>query len=78
MTSLYEKIRHNHALLMLICCAVPIILLLVAVYAFAVDRQYIFWAMLLLCPAMHFIMMKDMHKHPAPQEEQKKGKGGCH
>lgn len=75
MKSWIEKIKHHHALLMILCCAVPLIILLIAVYGFGLNNKYLFWAMLLLCPLMHFFMMKNMHKGKA---DNKQNKGGCH
>ncbi len=57
-----QKIRHNHGLMMIICCALPLILLIGAVYVFGLSNRYLFWFILLLCPLMHYFMMKDMHK----------------
>lgn len=79
----WEKIKQNHGLMMVLCCGIPLIVLLIAVYAFGVSRSYLFWFVLLLCPLMHFFMMKDMHKgHAEHKEDQgKEGKtkgGGCH
>lgn len=67
-----EKIRHNHMLMMILCCAAPIIAIYAAVYFFGLSKTYIFWAFLILCPLMHYFMMKEMHKG----HESKKG--GCH
>lgn len=52
---------HNHALLMLLCCLVPILLLAAALYL-GVDNSFLYFAALLLCPIMHFFLMKDLHK----------------
>ena len=71
---LYNKIRHKHGLMMLVCCALPLILLLGATYLFGLSKSELYWFFLLLCPLMHFWMMKDMHKHG----KEDKGKGGCH
>lgn len=60
-SSYLGKIRHNHGLMMLICCAVPLILLFAASYFFGLSSRYTYWAILLLCPLMHIFMMKDMH-----------------
>ncbi len=62
--NLLDKIRHNHWLMMLICCALPLILLIILVYIFGLNNKYLFWFVLLLCPITHYFMMKDMHgKH---------------
>jgi len=64
-----KEIKHNHGLMMLICCIVPLILLIIAINFFGLSRSYLTWFILLLCPIMHFFMMRDMHK---------KGKDKCH
>jgi hypothetical protein len=58
----YSRIRHDHSLMMVICCMVPLALLYTAVYVFGVSKGYLYWSIILLCPLMHFIMMKDMCK----------------
>ncbi len=69
-----RKIRHNHGLMMVICCGAPLILLGIAIYFFGLSKSYLFWFILLLCPIMHYFMMKDMHKkHPDKKENEK-----CH
>lgn len=59
---LIDKIKHNHGLMMLLCCGTPLIILLIAVYYFGISKSYLYWFVLLLCPLMHLWMMKDMHK----------------
>jgi len=70
----YKKIKHNHGLMMLICCGVPLLLLVGAVYFFGLSSKYSYWFILLLCPIMHFWMMRDMHKKQSNEKEQ----GKCH
>lgn len=72
---LYNKIKHNHVLMMVVCCGVPLLLLLGAVYIFGLSKNYLFWFILLLCPLMHFFMMKNMHKKDVAGEEIKEK---CH
>jgi len=66
-----RKLKHNHKLMLLICCGVPFAVLLMGVYFFGLNKSYLFWFALLLCPLLHYFMMKDAHKN-------KKEKGGCH
>ncbi len=67
-----KKIKHNHSLMMIICCGAPLIILIIAIYFFGLSQSYLYWFILLLCPVMHFFMMKNMHKeHP-------KDKGSFH
>jgi hypothetical protein len=75
MTKLIEKIKHNHSVMMLLCCGIPLVILFIGVYFFGLSNKYIYWFAIALCPVMHFFMMKDMHKNHI------KGKGekeNCH
>ncbi len=73
MKDLFNKIKKNHGLMMIICCATPLIILILAIYFLGVSNKYIFWLVLLLCPLMHFFMMKYMHGDNKNREEKK-----CH
>ena len=53
---------NKHALIMILCCAVPLIFLLVGVYLFNLDRKYFILFIVLLCTLMHYLLMRDMHK----------------
>lgn len=59
--SWWQKLKKNHGIMMVLCCGLPLLILLIAVYGFGVERKYLFWFVLLLCPLMHLFMMKDMH-----------------
>ncbi len=74
MSKWIEKIKHNHGLMMIICCLVPLALLFAAVKYFGLSRSYLFLFILLLCPVMHYFIMKDMHK----KSSEKKEDGKCH
>ena len=73
MKNLFNKIKHNHGLMMIICCATPLVILILAIYFLGVSNKYIFWLVILLCPLMHFFMMKYMHEDNKNGEEKK-----CH
>lgn len=68
--SIFEKIKHwahqNHSLMMILCCAIPIILVLLILPLFGFSTTSLSWLILLLCPLLHIIMMKGMMN------------GGCH
>lgn len=66
-----DKIKENHWLMMLICCLVPLIIAGALVY-FGFKTYAIFAAML-LCPVLHYFMMKDMHRSSEFKNTQK-----CH
>ncbi len=68
MKNIFNKIRHNHWLMMIICCAIPLIILFIVISFFDLNDSYWIWGIILLCPIIHYFMMKDMHKH-------KKGRG---
>ncbi len=58
--------RNKHMLLMLACCLIPLAAL-GAVYLFhASASSVLFYGLVLLCPALHFVMMRGMmggHAH---------------
>lgn len=55
MKMVFNKLRHNHSLLMILCCAVPLVAILVLSY-FNVLGSWGFYAIFLLCPLMHIFM----------------------
>ncbi len=57
-----QRIKQNHFLMMVLCCIIPLAVLLIAVNYFGLSRSYLFWFVLLLCPVTHYFMMKVMHK----------------
>ena len=65
--------KHNHGLMMMVCCVAPLVLLIMAVYFFGLSKSYLTWFILLLCPIMHFFMMKNMHGDKKDGEDKK-----CH
>jgi len=58
-----QKIKNNHWLVMLLCCAIPIILLMALVSFFKIDNKYLVWSFILLCLIIHYFMMKSMHNN---------------
>lgn len=72
-SKLFNKIRQNHWLMMAVCCLLPIILLIAAVYFFGLSKTYLILFVILLCPIMHYIMMKD-----TPKQSSNKSKDKCH
>ena len=56
-----EKKHGLHGLKMLACCLIPLFFVGV-LYLSGFSGDYTFYVILLMCPLMHFFMMKD-HKH---------------
>lgn len=59
--SLLTKVKKNPFLAMIICCAVP----LATIAGFSLLGflgSWGYYALILLCPLMHIVMMRDMHK----------------
>ncbi|MDO8516524.1 MAG: hypothetical protein Q7S33_00205 [Nanoarchaeota archaeon] len=48
-------------MVMIVCCLVPIIIA-GALYYFG-FKTYALLAIMLLCPILHYLMMRDMHKN---------------
>jgi hypothetical protein len=54
------KIKQNHFLAMILCCAIPIVGILV-LSAFGVLGSWAYLLMILICPLGHIFMMRGMH-----------------
>jgi len=55
-----HQMTGKHMLLMVLCCAIPLIGL-AALGIFGVSNSYLLYGMILLCPLLHYFMMRDMH-----------------
>jgi hypothetical protein len=55
--SLFQKIRKNHSLAMILCCAIPLGLLVVLSFTGRLG-SWGYFALFLLCPLMHVFMMR--------------------
>lgn len=62
--------NHKHTLLMLLGCLAPLVILGILWFA-GVSQNILFFGILLLCPVMHLVMMKNT-KHGALNIENKK------
>lgn len=81
---LKETLRRNHGLVMVLGCAIPLVLVLVAVFGFGVSGGYLGW-LVLLCPLAHVFMMAGGHNdhggkdHDEKNHDGKRGSGrSCH
>jgi hypothetical protein len=70
---IFEKIRHNHALLMILCCAAPLVGLLALSYL-GLLGSWAFYALFLLCPLAHILMCRKGHG----EHGEKNDRGKCH
>lgn len=71
---IFTKIKQNHFLAMILCCAIPIVGIL-ALSAFGILGSWAYLLMILICPLGHIFMMRGMHSahadlntHPEMQE----------
>lgn len=58
--SIYAKIKQNHALMMVLCCGVPIVGIL-ALSSLGILGSWGYFALILLCPLGHILMIRGMH-----------------
>lgn len=56
-----KKGLSKHALIMLLCCLIPILILAI-LWAVGVPWSYLIWGVVLLCPLLHILMMWGMGK----------------
>jgi len=64
--AIFAKIKQNHLLAMVLCCAIPIVGIL-ALSAAGVLGSWAYFLMILLCPLGHIFMMRGMHSSHAEQ-----------
>ncbi len=57
---LIQLIKKNHALAMILCCAIPIVGIL-ALSSLGVLGSWGYYALILLCPLGHIFLMRGMH-----------------
>ena len=57
---LFDKIRSNHMLLMILCCALPIAVVLSFSYLGVLD-SWEYYALFLLCSLAHILMFREGH-----------------
>lgn len=64
-----EKIKKNNALAMVLCCGIPIVGIL-ALSSLGVLGSWGYYALILICPLGHVLMMRRMHSSHAEGEVQ--------
>jgi hypothetical protein len=69
-----DKIRNNHSLLMILCCALPIVAVLSLSYLGILGSRG-YYALFLLCPLSHILMFRKGHSE---QDKDVGDKKGCH
>ena len=63
---------------MVVCCIVPLLIAGILYYYFNL-KTYALLAVMLLCPILHYFLMRDMHKnHSNHQNKNLKNKESCH
>ena len=60
--AIFAKIKQNHSLAMVLCCAIPIVGIL-ALSAFGVLGSWAYFLVILICPLAHVFMMRGMHSN---------------
>lgn len=63
MGTVIEKLKENHALVMVVCCLVPIAVVYAGVTYLGWSRNILLWGMLLLCPLSHILLMRGHSGH---------------
>lgn len=71
MTGILERLRHNHVLLMILCCLIPVIIVYAGISFLGWSNSLLIWSVLLLCPIVHVFMMKDHMKDTRTNEKHK-------
>ena len=64
--SIFEKVKQNHFLVMVLCCAIPLISIW-ALSSLDVLGSWGYYALFLICPLGHILMMRGMN-HGDPHD----------
>ena len=57
---IFQKIKQNHFLAMVLCCTIPLVGILV-LSSMGKLGSWGYYALLLICPLGHLLMMRGMH-----------------
>ena len=64
---IFDRIKQNHFLAMILCCAIPLVAIL-EFSALGILGSWGYYALMLLCPLGHVLMMRGMHSgHQDPK-----------
>lgn len=55
---LFSKMKGNHLFIMAVSCLIPLALLYTSSHVFGADMDSMFVLFVLLCPLLHFLMMR--------------------
>lgn len=69
---IWHKTIHNHLLLMALCCLAPILAVFIVLPLFRGNGGNWVWAIILLCPLSHLLMMGGHRRGSACKPEEKK------
>ena len=58
--SILAKIKQNHALMMIVCCGIPLVGIM-ALSSLGILGSWGYYALILICPLGHIFMMRGMH-----------------
>ncbi len=64
-----NKISEHQGLIMIICCLIPLII--AGALFYLGFKNYAIFAIMLLCLVLHYILMINMHKKEATEENKK-------
>jgi hypothetical protein len=64
--------NHRHTLIMMLGCLIPLVLLGI-LWVVGVSQSILSFGILLLCPILHFVMMKNMKHENVDNENVKQG-----
>lgn len=70
--SLLGKIFQNHPLAMILCCAIPLALIVIFSLTGSLG-SWGYYALFLLCPLLHVFMMRGHGSHGGSHAEEAKG-----
>ena len=56
-----NKLVSNHFIIMIVSCVVPLAIIFATVNFVDIEKSGLFWLFILLCPLMHFLMMRKHH-----------------